>query len=503
MESKNKTDEFNEVEQLKAQIETLEQLLEVYEQETFNKSTKLEQTLVQLREHTQKLSHAESTLKVLRSMLDSMGDAVVVSDRRGQFVFVNPAAEMILGIRASSSLSDWARTWGDTYGLFLPDQTTPYPIEDFPLMQAIRGESLDAIEVFARTTEAKVENWLSVTARSLCNENAEIQGGIAVFHNVTNLKQAEVALRRSEMCSREQAQQLDQALQALKKAQSQLIQTEKMSGVAQLVAGMAHEINNPISFIYGNITPANQYFEDLLRLLHLYQHHYANPVAEIEAEIDAIDLDFLVEDLRKLLKSIQSGADRVRQIVLSLRNFSRLDEAGIKSVDLHEGLESTLLFLQNRLQSKQEIPAIRVIRQYDRLPLVECYASQLNQVFINILANAIDAIETKMQELIANQAASLFIPTITITTKHQDLKVTICIQDNGIGMTPETLQRLFDPFFTTKPVGQGIGLGLSVSYQIVEKHHGTIEVASAQGQGSQIAIVLPVKEASKLTKADF
>lgn len=481
----------SEVEQLKAQIATLEQLLEVYEQETFDKSTKLEQTLAQLREHTQQLSHAESSLKALRSMLESMGDPVVVSDRAGQFVFLNPAAETILGIHTSASLSDWASTWGDTYGLFLPDQITPYPIADFPLMRAIRGESLDATEVFARTANATVENWLSVTARSLRNQQGEIQGGIAVFHNITNLKQTEVALRQSETHSREQADQLHRALQDLRKAQTQLIQTEKMSSIGQLVGGMAHEINNPISFVYCNVAPADQYFQDLLRLLRLYQQHYPNPAPEIQAEAEAINLDFLEEDLQKLLKSIRSGADRVRQIVLSFRNFSRLDEAGIKPADIHEGIESTLLVLQNRLQLRKDLPAIQVVRQYDTLPLVDCYASQLNQVFVNILANAIEAIEPKCRTFTGDRSA--FVPTITITTKRLEYAVAIHLQDNGIGMKPETMQRVFDPFFTTKPVGQGTGLGLSISYQIVENHHGTIEVSSELGQGSQFTIVLPIK----------
>ncbi|MBD1848074.1 PAS domain-containing protein [Cyanobacteria bacterium FACHB-63] len=491
MESKDKLTETNrsaEVEQLKAQLATLEQLLEVYEHETFNKSTKLEQALAQLQEHTQQLSHAETTLKALRAMLDGIGDPVVVADQQGQFVFLNPAAETILGTRTSSSLSNWARTWGDTHGLFLPDQTTPYPIEKFPLMHALRGELIGATEVFARTGEPLVENWLSVTARSLRDETGKIQGGIAIFHNVTSLKQTEVALRRSETYSREQAQQLHQALQNLQKAQTQLIQTEKMAGIGQLVAGVAHEINNPISFVYGNIIPANEYFQDLLRLLRLYQKHYPNPDLEIQAEIDTINLDFLEEDLQKLLKSIHSGAERVRQIVLALRNFSRLDEAGRKLVNLHEGLDNTLLILQNRLQSDQDLPAIQVIRQYGNLPLVNCDASQLNQVFINILSNAIDAIRTKLQGF------TTFIPTITITTKYQDGSAIVYIKDNGVGILPEVMQHLFEPFFTTKPVGQGTGLGLFVSYQMIEKHGGTIQVTSELGQGSQFAIILSARE---------
>jgi two-component system NtrC family sensor kinase len=197
------------------------------------------------------------------------------------------------------------------------------------------------------------------------------------------------------------------------------------------------------------------------------------------------------------LKSIQSGADRVRQIVLALRNFSRLDETGMKPVDLHQALDNTLLILQNRLQSKKGLLAIRVSHKYDNLPLVNCDASQLNQVFINILSNAIDAIETKLR------ASSTFIPTITITTKHQGDAVVIYVQDNGVGMMPEVIQRLFEPFFTTKPVGQGTGLGLSVGYQIIEKHGGTIQVTSELGQGSQFAIMLPVNEPSKFATAQL
>ncbi|WP_287457186.1 HAMP domain-containing sensor histidine kinase [Leptolyngbya sp. UWPOB_LEPTO1] len=215
---------------------------------------------------------------------------------------------------------------------------------------------------------------------------------------------------------------------------------------------------------------------------------YPNPDLEIQAEIDEIGLDFLEEDLQKLLKSIRSGAERVRQIVLALRNFSRLDETGMKPVDLHQGLDNTLLILQNRLQSKKGLPAIQVFHQYGELPLVNCDASQLNQVFINILSNAIDAIETRLQ------VSTTFVPTITITTKQQGGAIVIYIQDNGVGMMPEVMQRLFEPFFTTKPVGQGTGLGLSVSYQIIEKHGGTIRVTSELGQGSQFAIILPIKE---------
>jgi signal transduction histidine kinase len=301
--------------------------------------------------------------------------------------------------------------------------------------------------------------------------------------------------RTAAQIAQDKAQQLQKALRKLASTQAQLIQTEKMSSLGQLVAGIAHEINNPVSFIYGNLTHASQYTEDLLDLVQLCQQHCAQSSPEIQAKIKAIDLDFISEDLPKLLDSMKIGADRISKIVLSLRNFSRLDEADMKPVDIHQGIDSTLLLLQQRLRATPKYPEIQVIKKYDNLPRIECYAGQLNQVFMNLLTNAIDALEESLVNShlsLANEKTANK-PQISIRTKIQGDTVAIHIADNGPGITKELHQRLFDPFFTTKSVGKGTGMGLSISYQIiVEKHRGKLQCISAPGQGAEFIITIPL-----------
>ncbi|MEH2025345.1 trifunctional serine/threonine-protein kinase/ATP-binding protein/sensor histidine kinase [Nostoc sp.] len=287
---------------------------------------------------------------------------------------------------------------------------------------------------------------------------------------------------------------LKQTLHELKLTQTQLIQTEKMSSLGQMIAGIAHEINNPVSFIHGNLEYINNYTQDLLNLINIYQNLYPDVVPEIEEFLENIDVDFIKEDMPKTLSSMKIGTERIREIVLTLRNFSRLDEADMKPVNIHEGIESTLLILQSRLQVKPDKPAIEIIKNYGDLPKVECYAGQLNQVFMNILNNAIDALEKLNQQRKAEEIKSNY-SAIAIRTQvvNPDL-VVISIKDNGVGISDSVRQRIFDPFFTTKPVGQGTGLGLSITYQIVvDKHHGTIECISAPGQGAEFIIQIPCK----------
>lgn len=289
---------------------------------------------------------------------------------------------------------------------------------------------------------------------------------------------------------------LSTALEQLQRSQLLLVQSEKMSALGQLVAGLAHEINNPINFVHGNIAHVNRYTQDLLRVVQSYRQHYPNPVSAVQEIAEDVDLDFLLDDLPQTLASMKMGTDRIRQIVLSLRNFSRLDEAALKAVDIHDGIDSTLLILQHRLKSTPDRPEIQIIREYGDLPKVECYAGQLNQVFMNLLANAIDALEESM--LSDSSALSDCKiddpPRIRIRTEECDHYVSIRIADNGIGMTDNVKQHLFDPFFTTKAMGKGTGLGLPISHQIVvEKHGGQLECISTPGQGTEFVVSLLVR----------
>jgi two-component system NtrC family sensor kinase len=291
------------------------------------------------------------------------------------------------------------------------------------------------------------------------------------------------------------SQRLEQTLQELQQTQSQLIQQEKMSTLGLLVAGVAHEVNNPINFIYGNIHHASEYAKDLLELVELYQKHYLYPPLEISEHLENIDFDFLSEDLPQLLSSMKIGADRIVRIVQSLRNFSRLDESEMKPVNIHEGIDSTLLILQSRLKATADRPPIEIVKNYSNLPMVECYAGQLNQVFMNILANAIDALESYNLDRDPKAAKANPI-AIAITTEYSIAdKIIVRISDNGPGMAENVKKRLFDPFFTTKPVGKGTGLGLSISYKIVvEKHKGVLRCDSTPRLGTEFSIEIPLRQ---------
>lgn len=296
-------------------------------------------------------------------------------------------------------------------------------------------------------------------------------------------------LKKSEALEREKSQQLEITLRKLQQTQAQLIQSEKMSSLGQLVAGIAHEINNPINFIYGNLSPIEQYSISLLLLIQQYQQELPTPSAAIQELAESHELEFLKEDLPALLVSVKSGVQRIRDLVLSLRSFSRLGEAEVKKVNIHDGLDSTLVILQHRLNAQSNRPAIMLEKEYSKLPEVECYAGQINQVFLHILNNAIDALEK------VNWETSLSSPKIRICTQLIDSShIAIAISDNGIGIKESLQKKIFDPFFTTKKIGSGIGMGLSISYQIVvESHGGELFCESMSEQGTTFNIILPLQ----------
>jgi signal transduction histidine kinase len=357
--------------------------------------------------------------------------------------------------------------------------------EGFPL------GTLCVIDQIPRNLSPEQMSALQALARQVMSQ-LELRVNLAKLEGTVSKR------RRVEEVLRHKNQQLQQTLQQLRHTQAQLIQTEKMSSLGQLVAGVAHEINNPVNFIHGNLPYISEHTEDLLSLLSLYQHYYSTPAPEIQEHANSIDVDFIAEDLPKIISSMKIGTERIDQIVLSLRNFSRIDEAEKKPIDIHEGIDSTLLILQHRLKPTAAQIGIEVIKEYGNIPLVDCFAGQLNQVFMNILSNAIDAFESPDTE-------NTLTPSITIHTEVVSLedeemseqqtnnRVRICISDNGSGIPDAIKRRIFDPFFTTKPVGVGTGLGLSISHNIiVEKHGGSLQCLSKQGIGTEFRIELPI-----------
>jgi signal transduction histidine kinase len=319
------------------------------------------------------------------------------------------------------------------------------------------------------------------------------------IENQINLRLFQIKLQEKNLL-------LEEALKSLKAAQVQQIQNEKMVAIGQLVAGIAHEVNNPISFIYGNLQYAGEYVQDLVNIIAAYQQEYPQPTPKIEKIVKEVDLNFVTKDLQTLIGAMYRGAERITDIVLALQNFSRHDEAVMKQVNIHQGIDSALVMLQHRLRETVDRPAISIVKDYGTLPLVTCYASELNQVFMHLLNNAIDALDRlAINQKITDKQEDEHPPKSSLSTENPQIKiytevtaantVKIAIADNGAGIEQSLRSRLFDPFFTTKTVGQGTGLGLSISYQIVvQKHRGQIACSSSPGQGAEFVLEIPIEQ---------
>ncbi|MEP0916958.1 PAS domain S-box protein [Leptolyngbya sp. DQ-M1] len=422
---------------------------------------------------------AEQAQARLTAILEATSDFVGIADMQGRILYLNAAGHHLLEIPLEEDLIGFPID-----SVHPPAASKMLAAQAFPIaiQQGIwQGESIVLTRSGCEIPVSQV-----VIAHKRADGTPEYFS--TIIRNITAQKQAEIILQQK-------AQELEAALQELQRTQLQMIQAEKMSSLGQLVAGVAHEINNPVNFIYGNVAPAGEYIQDLLKLIDLYQTQYPTPSPVIQDKIEEIDLEFIEADLPRLFTSMKMGADRIRQIVHSLRTFSRLDEAACKEVDIHEGIDSTLIILENRFKAKAEQPAIEVVKQYGDLPLVECYAGQLNQVFMNVLANALDALEEQNQHRSFEQIkASPNRIEIRTQVLNGD-RVQIRIADNGVGIPEAVKQRIFDPFFTTKPVGKGTGMGMSISYQIItENHGGTLQCFSTPGQGAEFVIEIPLRQ---------
>ncbi|MEW6496434.1 MAG: PAS domain S-box protein [Cyanobacteriota bacterium] len=480
-----------------------------------------------------------------RSIFENAVEGIFQTTSEGRYVNCNPALARIYGYASSKELLSHVTN--------IEQQLYVDPHRRQEFIQQLR--SCDSVSDFESQVYRKDGSiiWISENARAVYDEEGTLLYYEGFVTDITQRKLAEESLRASEAQLRAKTEELEQALNKLQQTQSQLIHNEKMCNLGHLVAGVAHEINNPVNFVCGNLIPASQYVEDLLDLIRLYIQYYPQPVPEIQSRAEAIDLEFLIEDFPKTLSSMQLGADRIRQIVQSLRSFSRLDETQMTLVDLHQEIDSTLLILNNRLKPKGDNPGITVIKEYGELPLVKGYVGLLNQVFMNLLCNAIDALEecpskfysasefeepyqscnpearcetlaslvntkqraiwawdkafaaqlspTPSPQLMSEQAPKIIrICTQVIGNDSQgeptsETRAVIRIIDNGSGMPEEIREQIFDPFFTTKPVGKGTGLGLSISYHIIaDKHGGQLQCICEPNQGTEFRIEIPIQQ---------
>lgn len=449
----------------------------------------------QLRTSNRELHTSQNRLSQL---LEAMPVGVCVHDRQGQMLYRNQTAQQLLG-EIEADLEQFPQR----YHLHKADSQQLYPLDELPGQIALSGQSVRRDDLELHHPDGIIP--LDMASTPLLDDQGQVDTVIVAFQDIRERKEAQKLLADYNQTLENQVVQrtaeLQTTLSQLQRTQAQLVHTEKMSSLGQLVAGVAHEINNPISFIFGNIRYTKEYISDLISLLNAYKNAYPNPKASIRELADSIDINYLVDDIQRILESMNSGAERIRNIVLSLRNFARLDESETKTVNLHEGLDSTLMVLQSRLKSQTNRQAIQVIKNYGDIPKVHCYPSELNQVFLNVLNNAIDALGSKderSRDLSLNESL-----TITIATEvTQDHHVSIKIKDNGVGMSTEVCKRIFDPFFSTKPVGSGTGLGLSMSYQIiVEKHRGNLYCESELGRGTTVTIQLPCSRDTATSRA--
>ncbi|MBW3584395.1 MAG: AAA family ATPase [Cyanobacteria bacterium 0813] len=449
----------------------------LYAQEQ-EKSQSLRASLEQLKQVEESLAKER---EFLNAIIHNITDGIVVCNASGKLTLFNKATREFHGLPVESLPPE---QWAEHFALYQADGQTPLSTTEIPLFRAWQGEIVENVEIVIAPKHGSTRTVL-VSGQAIFDHLGKKVGAVVVLRDINDLK-------RIEAERQQKSEALEKTLRELQQAQIQLIQGEKMSALGNLVAGVAHEINNPVGFLAGNITPALDYINDLFGLLDMYEQKYPQLDPEIQEEIENIDLDYIREDLPKLVGSMREGVKRIRDISTSLRTFSRADTNYPVACNIHDGIDSTIMILKHRLKANETRPEIKVIREYGNLPQVECYAGQLNQVFMNLLGNAIDALDESNQGRpyaeIANQI------TIKTVISGDNKQAIIRIKDNGAGMSEAVKEKIFDHLFTTKGVGKGTGLGLAIARQIVvEKHGGTIEVNSVLREGTEFAIVLPLK----------
>jgi len=467
------------------------------------KITQLEWALSQSQQEIQSLKQAhqqetadreqiESELRtskqLLQLVMDTLPEAIFWKDRNSVFLGCNRNCAEDAGIGSPENIvgkTDYDLPWKKEEADFYRECDRRVMLSNYPELGIIESQF---------NSEGK-QTWLETNKAPLHDLNGKVIGILGTYQDITERKHAEIALQELNQKLELQTLELTSALEQLQQSQLQLIQREKMSALGNLIAGVAHEINNPVGFLVGNLQPAQEYVRDLFELLDLYQTTFPNPGQEIVEKNEAIDLEYIREDLPKLIASMHLGVKRIRSISTSLRTFSRADTESRVPFKIHQGLDSTLLILKHRLKANENRPAIEVVTQYDESLSIHCFPGQLNQVFMNLLANAIDALEESnqgksFQEIQANPTCIKVLTELSTCQKWGVIR----IQDNGIGMSESTQTRAFENVFTTKEVGKGTGLGLAIARQIiVEKHGGTIEINSALGQGTEFTIKIPVE----------